>query len=434
MKTVKHTILRGVSVFLVSAVLVGSLAACASDEETIEVRQAFNQALLDEDYSEAQRIYEKSSYQEGFDAANYIQMISNRLDQLRDRFQNNIVTYDQAVVQMEQLMFMDEVEAALGEKRREILVSMNAQVAEGARKSLAAELSNMDANREAIRLYQDILIDTPDDAEATRGLQQATNSYVGEVQQEVATLRGGRYINQALELVRASLRVVPQHQDLINLQSGLEEDRRNADLTLDTRRALVEIRQYMSQNMYEDALLMIRATLLEPTYQDKQEELQELENQVMNIIMTANLRRASAVTPGQDLAEIHWEARPYDEALAIVREGLQILPENETMLQAEAYYAANLPYNFRDFVRFERGRQQSLPEGTSSFGYTYPSDRNIFNIPLYVIGATQLVLDNNEDRHESAPWNTLRLVISPEGDPIQRNYQNYQLEIKSTLR
>lgn len=428
MKPVKHLLIR-IGAGAMAAAMMAAGTACSADGEQIEVRQAFNQAILDEDYGEAQRIFERSSYQAEFDDSVYVQMIRNRLYQLQDRFENNIITYDQAVVQMEQLMLTDAIEAAMSEDRMEIILDMNTLVAASARKSLAAELSSMGANREAILMYRMILDDEADDAEAARGLQQASNAFVGEIQQETAALRGGRYFNQALVLVRSALDIVPGHQDLLTLQAALEEDQRNADLSLDTRRALVEIRQYMAQNLYQDALLRIKQTKEDPAYQDKLDELNTLEEQVSSIISHDVLQQAALLTPGQDLEAIHWETRPFEEALAVVREGLQILPENETMLQAEAYYEGHLPYNFRDFVRFERGRQQSLLPGTLAFDYEYPDDRTIFNLPLYVVGATQLELDNVESRHESAPWNTLRLVVSPEGDPAARSYQDYQLEV-----
>lgn len=423
----KRRICQTSALMLATTFLLTVSVACSNPTQNEDAKGSFTQALFDGDYSEAQRIYQRQSVRASDDMNSYHRLIQDRMDQIEERYLSDIMTYDQAAVQLEQLMFTESLETALGSYRNEKLLEMNKARAEDDRLRLASELNDLGSHREALELYQSILDQEPEHAEALRGFRQATNGYINTVQQKVSTLRSERLINQALVLVRASLKLLPDHQDLINLESTLQNDLENASVTLDTRTALVEIQQLLTEGQYEEAMKLIETTKEDPDYSDRIEELEQMANQVRSARSLGVLADARSAAPGQNLSEIHWERRPFETALQLIEEGLEVTPEDQDLVAMRDYYSKVMPVNLFDQWVVDRGQVQSDWTGHDYFGYAYQNETAHFNQPLRMKGAFEMKLNNQSG--EGAKWNKMHLVFSPAEKRDGHNYNDYDLYI-----
>lgn len=378
--------------------LLWTMTACnySPKQENLE---AFQAAVLEQNYPLAGDIYTEAAIPKDFDAAPYVTSLVDEVGKIRTEFASGAMDFDQAILALEGLRF----HADLSERIAPNLAEARAEITKIDDIDESLELARIFAlggdYRQSLEQYATVLQASPEHAEARTAQASVLGEFTAAGEAKAAELLTKGFPRTALYIVEQGLLYDSGNQALAARKTEIEKAIADKDAAIKAEIPRFELNLLLRDGKLKDA----------QEYLDQLAEqgidtapLQPLLDERIDLYISAVIASAS------DLASAalsgRWPAAPYSKAIAKLNEGLALYPNNKQLQAAKTKYQNASPDNTADNITILQGNVQSDATGSDAGGYTYRSGG--FDSPL-------LVKPDTIFTYEMGGYDKTRIVFSP---------------------
>lgn len=401
---------RLLSLLLIPLLFLSSCKGFAKD-----LPAEFKKAVEQENYPLAADLYREASIGVNFNEEVYNDIVKNKAGEIVRRYRMGEISFDRADLSLKALEFSDKLSQTLKESLEEAKHS----VAPGESSDEALERAKLYAEagdyKSSLESYDRILEKFPEKAEARRAYATVLGEYIEEAEKQSRELEKEGYLRTAIMLMDRVLEFDPDNQALISRRDELKASVAKKEKEIKAAVPRYELNLFLEKGDLEGAKAYLE------TVKDKAEDIEGLETLYQESVDTyVEKLISSASAYAVEDRKGRWSESPSARALAAIREGLAMFPDNEALLKAEKSQLNMQPYNVVDKVQNSYGAITRGGSGSSAGGYYYDGrgfDRAILTKPDVSFSYT------------NTGYAATRILITPQSsDP--GNYDNLSITVQ----